>query len=142
MLAFLLLLVIQFTPLEQQDPFSGTWEGELTHEGGFSEAYQFQLNLKKEGDFYTGTTVVQVEDIYAEMTLNAEALSDQLILINDLKIKRFEIKDGMEWCVKSYQLLRSFDGDEELLQGTWQGKTSFADCIPGKVLLRRAGDRA
>jgi len=138
----ILLLICNFSIGQDIDPFAGTWEGELTHEGGYAPSYAFNLNLKKVGEYYVGTSVVRVDDIYAEMTITGEAMSNQLLIIKDVEIKRHSIKNGMEWCLKSYQILLSNDGYGDVMQGTWQGKTSFSNCIPGKLSLRRAQNRA
>ena len=76
------------------------------------------------------------------MEVTGEAMTDRLLILEDVKMRRFTTKEGMEWCVKSYQLLKGTDEKGSVLEGTWQGKTSFSSCIPGKLSLRRTVDRA
>lgn len=140
------LLIVIFSLLlsfsTNGDPFAGEWEGKLTHEGEYSESYDLYIEIKKDGDGYSGMSIVQVNDIYAKMEISGKLHGKELLVLEDGKVITHEIPDGMEWCHKSYQLRLSEEDGKIFLVGAWQGVTSFANCIPGKIRLERAKIRA
>ncbi|NNE30180.1 MAG: hypothetical protein HKN16_11120 [Saprospiraceae bacterium] len=137
---FLLGLSFLFQP---QQNLEGTWQGTLTHEGGYAASYGIMIHLSQKGDTFSGRSVVKVEDITATMEIEGKYLGKDLLVLKDIKIVDQSIKGGMEWCLKEYQLRLEQDKEGKLtLSGTWQGSTSFGLCIPGTLKLERPKERA
>ena len=125
------------------DDVTGNWIGIITQdEGGYRSEYKFEMYLKQEGTKVHGRSYVYVDDIYAEMELVGELHSGFFLRFKETKMLEFEKFEGMEWCIKKGQLLIKMDKDEWIMDGYWQGNTSFSDCIPGKVKLKRIIPRA
>ncbi len=128
---------------QEIDNLNGSWVGTITQdEGGYRSDYEFEMYLKQEGDKITGRSYVYVDNIYAEMELVGELHSGFFFRFQEVKMLDFEKFEGMEWCIKKGQLLIKLDKDEWIMDGYWQGNTSFSDCIPGRVKLRRVKPRA
>lgn len=129
--------------LVAQGEVSGYWEGELTQdEGGYRSSYKFEMFIIQQGDKITGRSYVFVDDIYAQMEIKGNLHSGLLLMITDMNIIDDKISEGMEWCLKTYQLVRKVKAQQLILEGRWQGKTSFSSCIPGKITLRKVEPRA
>ncbi|MEM1318907.1 MAG: hypothetical protein AAGG75_01560 [Bacteroidota bacterium] len=144
---FLLLLLCLSLPLNAQSTkkqsLAGTWYGHITHEGGgYTSQYNFELKLYHKGDTLTGHCYVSVDDIYAEISVTGTLHSGVLLQLKDIKILNSREFDGLEWCMKEYQLIFKRENKTDLLEGHWQGHTSFSTCIPGKVKLQRLSPRA
>ena len=90
----------------------------------------------------TGRSYVYVDSIYAEMNLIGDVHSGIYLQLEDEKILDHLELHGMEWCIKTYQLLLKQNGDVLRLEGHWQGKTSFSTCVPGRIFLKKTVPRA
>ncbi len=142
-ITILVLLLSTTLSFAQKDVVTGYWEGVLTqNHGGFSPEYKFELYLYQKGDEIVGRAVVSVDDIFVDMDIVGEIHSGLLLQIKDVKIVNDKRKDGMEWCMKEYQAILKRNGNDLELNGHWQGKTSFSDCIPGKISLKKSTPRA
>ncbi|MEL6863356.1 MAG: hypothetical protein AAFP19_03005 [Bacteroidota bacterium] len=127
-----------------QSGVEGYWTGTITHseEGGYRASYTFKLKLEQKGDQITGKSYVYADDIYAVMEVKGTLYSGLYLHLKDEQITDHVEKEGMEWCMKKYQLiLKKVEGKWQL-EGHWQGDTSFSNCIPGKVFLKRGTLRA
>lgn len=137
-----LLLCFLFLGLEAQD-LNGYWKGTITqNEGGYRSEYVLELWIYQKEDSIIGKSYVFVDNIYAEMEISGSIHSDVYLQIKDDKIISHEELEGMEWCIKSYQLLLKQTGGVMRLEGHWQGITSFSSCIPGKIYLKKSIPRA
>lgn len=126
-----------------QQELSGYWKGIITQEdGGFIPEYALEIYIVQKGDSITGRSYVSVDDIYAEMNLKGTVHSGILLELRDEKILDHEELNGMEWCMKKYQLMLKKEGDVLKMEGHWQGETSFSSCVPGKIYLQKTVPRA
>lgn len=123
-------------------PFSGTWKGVITQADGYRAEFGIELNLTQKGKKLMGRSYVFVDSIYAEMNIEGIVHSSSIILIKDLEILDSKLTEGLEWCMKNYQLVLKKEGPIWKLEGHWQGKTTGKDCDPGKVKLKRLVPRA
>jgi len=138
----LFLLLCLALPGIAQD-IGGLWKGTITqNKGGYRSEYTLELVLIQKGDSIQGRSYVFVDEIYAEMDIKGDFHSGVYLQIKDTEILNHEELEGMEWCIKSYQLLLKKNGGDWSLEGHWQGNTSFSSCIPGRILLKRAIPRA
>ncbi|MEL6636458.1 MAG: hypothetical protein AAFW73_14740 [Bacteroidota bacterium] len=150
LIAFVLLLLAALPVAEAQKKdkdkikldLSGSWQGVVTQEEGYSTEYALELYLRQDGNKITGRSYVSVDSIYAEMEIEGVALADKILMIKDIRIIDDEIIEKLEWCIKSYQLMLRREQDVWHLEGRWQGKTSTNDCTPGQVYLRKSVPRA
>ena len=141
-LAILLSCVFPFISFSQ-DELSGYWKGKITQEdGGYIPEYSFEIQMLQLEDSITGRSYVFVDSIYAEMNLSGNIHSEIFIELKDEKIIDHEELQGMEWCIKKYQLFLKRNEDTLYLEGHWQGETSFSTCVPGKIFLEKKIPRA
>ncbi len=148
-LLLLFLLIATFSATAQKKSkqkekvdFSGSWQGVVTQQDGYSSEYSMELYLRQEGNKIIGRSYVSVDSIYAEMEVEGVALAGKIVMVKDMKIVDDEIIDKLEWCLKTYQLILRKEEDAWHLEGSWQGKTSVRDCIPGEIYLKKAIPRA
>lgn len=135
--------ILTFSLLPAQSNLDGLWRGTITqNEGGYRSEYDLEIWIYQKGDSIIGNSFVFVDSIYAEMTIRGTIESELYIDIHDKEIIAHEELSGMEWCIKTYQLLLKQIGSTLRLEGHWQGRTSFSNCIPGKVFLRKVTPRA
>ena len=121
-----------------QDGFSGVWKGILTQDdGGFRSKYEFELYLIQDGDKITGRSYVYIDNIFAEMDLEGSLLNDNTIWFQETTIGYNKILPGMHWCLKNGKLTLKKSWSSQKLEGYWEGKTPFSDCVPGKIYLQR-----
>lgn len=141
---FIFTFLMSFPLMAQKNKpsFVGVWKGVISQDEGYRNEYGMELYLKQDGDKLSGRSFVHVDDIYAEMKVEGMAHSKSIILITDIEIMDNEIMEGMEWCMKNYQLVLKKNGETWHLEGHWQGKTTFSTCVPGKVKLQRLVPRA
>ncbi len=129
--------------LASAQDINGYWRGTITQdEGGYRSEYILELWIYQKGDSIIGKSYVFVDSIYAEMEISGTLFSDVYLQIKDDRIISHEELEGMEWCIKSYQLLLKQTGSALRLEGHWQGVTSFSSCIPGKIFLKKSIPRA
>lgn len=133
---------IIITAVNAQD-INGYWKGTITqNEGGYRSEYILEVWLFQKGDSIMGKSFVFVDSIYAEMEVSGSFHNGVYLTMKDDKINTHEELQGMEWCIKSYQLLLKQIGAVMRLEGHWQGVTSFSSCIPGRIYLSKAIPRA
>ena len=126
-----------------QSDLTGLWKGTITqNEGGYRPEYVFEIYLNQKGEVITGRSYVFVDKIYAVMNLNGSLHSGLYLNLKDEKILEHKVDNGMEWCMKKYQLVLKQKGGTMHLEGFWQGDTTFSTCIPGKVRLTKINPRA
>jgi hypothetical protein len=147
---FLLSFLLQWQlakPLEQPAmdvDISGTWTGITTqNEGGYSSSYNISLFLKNENGKITGTSVLSIDDIFAKIEVEGTFQHGLSLVLKDVAITENKVVDNvnMEWCMKNYILLLKKENNQWHMEGHWHGKTSFGDCTPGKVFLKRGVER-
>ena len=141
-LLFIAFIFLAFQSVGQKD-LSGLWLGKITQEeGGYAPDYTFEIYIKHVGSKIEGRSYVFVDDIYATFDISGDIYSGIYLNLNDSEILENKVNEGMEWCLKKYQLVFKVKDGEYHLEGFWQGKTSFSTCIPGKVFLKRTEPRA
>ncbi|MCB0704710.1 MAG: hypothetical protein KDC34_05345 [Saprospiraceae bacterium] len=137
--------LIAFSVAAQSD-FAGVWVGTITqNEGGYRSEYYFEFHINEIDDdgLVYGKTFVKVDTIFAKMEFTGKIQSGVYLQFQESEILTDKKFVGMDWCLKRGQLIIRKDENEEfILEGYWQGKTSFSECIPGKILLRRGVPRA
>lgn len=143
-LFFSLLLFWTSADLLQADSkLAGHWVGYITQdEGGYRSKYDFELYLSQDGRKIEGRSYVYVDNVFAEMKLTGRLKAGIYVELNEEDFVDFRKFEGMEWCLKGFQLVFRQKGEEWILEGYWQGTTSFSDCIPGKVYLTKEIPRA
>ncbi len=139
---FAVLFSVSAFAQKEKIPFSGTWKGVITQADGYRAEYGMELYLNQEGKKLKGRSYVFVDTIYAEMSIEGIVHSKSIILLKDLEIKDSKLTEGLEWCMKNYQMVLKKEGTIWKLEGHWQGKTKSKDCDPGKVKLKRIVPRA
>lgn len=140
------LLIISFSLLStfgiSQD-ISGYWRGTITqNEGGYRSDYVLELWIEQKGDSIIGKSYVFVDNIYAEMNISGTFNSGVYLDLKDNNIVTSAELQGMEWCIKTYQLLLKRREGIWRFEGKWQGVTSFSSCIPGNITLKKTVPRA
>ncbi|MFT6322278.1 MAG: hypothetical protein ACJAT4_003214 [Granulosicoccus sp.] len=126
-----------------QDNLTGLWYGKITQEeGGFAPDYTFEIYITQKGNKIIGRSYVYVDEIYASFDISGELNNEIYLELKDSDILDNKVNDGMEWCLKKYQLVFKMKNGIPNLEGFWQGKTSFSTCIPGKVFLKKQVPRA
>ena len=126
-----------------QDNLTGLWLGKITQEeGGFAPDYTFEIYITQKGNKIKGRSYVFVDEIYASFDISGEVNNEIYLDLKDSDILENKVNDGMEWCLKKYQLVFKMKNGTPSLEGFWQGKTSFSTCIPGKVFLKKQVPRA
>jgi hypothetical protein len=139
----LLALLINPVPQQENSKLAGQWVGYITQdEGGYRTKYDFELYLYQQGRNIEGRSYVYVDNIFAEMTLTGRLKASVYVEFKESEIVDSRQFDGMEWCLKNAQLVLRRKGQEWIMEGYWQGLTSFSDCIPGKVYLTKVIPRA
>ena len=142
-LFFALLIIISVNLCFAQQDLNGYWKGKITHEnGGFIPEYSFELFIIQKGDSITGRSYVYADNIYAEMNITGNVKSGIYLELKDEIILEHEELHGMEWCIKSYQLMLKKKDNVLHLEGHWKGQTSFSTCAPGRVYLQKKVPRA
>ncbi len=138
------LLFIAFSVISaQQINVSGLWRGTITqNEGGYRPKYDFEIFLNQKGNKLSGRSYVFIENIYAVLELTGEITGSQTIQIKETRIVDSKKTQGLEWCIKSYNLTFSKSGNKLTLSGSWFGHTNGVPCVPGVVSLSKKFARA
>lgn len=129
--------------LAGQNNLSGTWEGTIEQTKGDQHS-EFDLTMKiiQSGNEIIGRSIIEIEGMFVEMEIRGSVHSGVFTQIKDTRIIDSNEKDGIEWCDKSYQLVYKLKEKEKVLEGHWQGTTSFSTCVPGKIFLKKQIIRA
>lgn len=100
---------------------SGKWIGKRSQyswdKSSFIEVFEYEFDLKQEGDKITGTTTIITKNgEYADM------LIEGMLVGNKLFFREYEVKGAIRpenkvWCFKSGELNFTTDGNNLVLQG-------------------------
>src|ERR1043165_9719877 len=83
----------------------------------FIESFQYEFDLKQEGDIVTGTsTIINANGEYADMKLEGVIIGNKLHFA-EKEVKSAIRPDGKVWCFKSGELYFAKDGDNVRLVG-------------------------
>lgn len=139
---YLLVFACSFTLA--QNSFNGNWEGEITMErdGKTTQSFKIVIQLTQDSSGIKGKSWIWNENFKANFEIQGEIKENQMIL-KDVKLIEGDILPSGEWCEKIIVLLiDTNDLKKDKLEGSWQGKTTFSRCTPGKVFLKKDKDRA
>jgi hypothetical protein len=100
---------------------SGKWTGKRKQyswdKKSFIEVFQYEFDLKQEGDIITGTsTIINSNGEYADMKLEGVIVGNKLHFA-EKEVKSAARPDGKVWCFKSGELYFAKDGDNIKLVG-------------------------
>lgn len=100
---------------------SGKWVGKRNQYSSdkktFIESFQYEFELKQEGNIITGTsTIINSNGEYADMKLEGVIIGNKLHFA-EKEVKSAARPDGKIWCFKSGELFISKDGDNIKLAG-------------------------
>lgn len=100
---------------------SGKWSGKRNQysldKKSFIESFQYEFDLKQEGDIITGTsTIISSNGEYADMKLEGVLIGNKLHFA-EKEVKSAIRPDGKVWCFKSGELFFAKDGDNLKLVG-------------------------
>ena len=100
---------------------NGKWSGKrmqyTADKKSFAEIFQYEFDLKQEGDIITGTsTIISSNGDFADMKLEG------VLIGNKLHFREYQVKnairpEGKIWCFKSGELSFAKDGDNIKLVG-------------------------
>ncbi|MEL7021937.1 MAG: hypothetical protein AAGK47_10025 [Bacteroidota bacterium] len=139
----LLICIIAAASLHAQSTISGSWKGVITQDdGGYRTRYDFELYLNVKDNQITGRSYVTVDDIFCEMKITGSLQEGQKVYFKEIELVDSRQTEGMEWCFKQAVLRLGVDHGKVQLSGSWEGTTSFSNCIPGKVFLQKIVPRA
>ncbi len=100
---------------------NGKWSGKRHQYSwdhkSFIETFQYEFDLKQEGDIITGTsTIINSNGEYADMKLEGVLIGNKLHFA-EKEVKSAIRPDGKVWCFKSGELFFAKDGDNVKLVG-------------------------
>jgi hypothetical protein len=141
---FLFLLGYILTPFSgiAQKGIDGNWEGTITMEqdGKTIVTYKLVLQLSQDSSQITGYSWIWYNDLKANFSLQGNFEGINLTIKDDTLMKSDVLPSG-EWCIKEMFLTLIRHRKYDKLEGTWRGKTSFSQCTPGKISLKKITDR-
>jgi hypothetical protein len=127
----------------QAEDLNGIWKGILTQgQGGCYPQYSLELQI----NFFNNQISGRVYDYYdtgryVKLSFSGRynPKTHRMVLIEN-KVLQFNIPADCVPCIKTYDLIYSKNGDEELLSGDWKGHIVDRpnSCPPGKITLRKA----
>ena len=113
-------LILSATQVAKLD-LNGKWSGKrmqyTADKKAFAETFQYEFDLKQEGNIVTGTsTIIDENGNFADMNLEG------VLVGNKLQFREFAVKNairpqGKIWCFKSGELNFAKDGDKINLVG-------------------------
>lgn len=141
---FLPILMLVLTPvfLKAED-LNGIWKGTLTQgPGGCYLQYFLELQINFAGDRITGKAYdYSDKNHFVKMSFTGRynPLTHRMVLMEN-KVLQENIPVDCAPCMKTYDLIYSKKGEEELLTGDWVGIISGyrSSCPPGKIALKKA----
>jgi hypothetical protein len=146
---FLFPLLLCITIASQAQDINGVWKGKLVMAaGGCFPVYNVEMQLQSAGTKITGT-IYHFSDSLNYVRENFEGSfkrDSNLILIKEIGIITFKVKEDCVPCIKTYNLTYHKGGGElvkeEQLRGTWSTPTGKAMdgktiCDPGTIVLTR-----
>jgi len=101
---------------------NGKWTGKRHQyswdKKSFIETFQYEFDLKQEGDIITGTsTIINSNGEYADMKLEGVIIGNKLHFA-EKEVKSAIRPDGKVWCFKSGELFFAKEGDNVKLVGS------------------------
>jgi hypothetical protein len=120
----------------------GFWEGHLTVEDGDKVLMycDLRLHLTTKNDTIKGKSIISFADKTA--VYEVVGYSDKNILVlSEINLQYHDSLPNGEWCKKKMSFYLDADRQQTSLIGAWQGKTTFSDCRPGKIFLKRGEER-
>ena len=146
---FFLLLLLGIAVSSQGQDINGVWKGKLVMAaGGCFPIYNVEMQLQSAGTKITGT-IYHFSDSMNYVRENFEGTykpDSNIILIKEIGIITFKIREDCVPCIKTYNLSYHKDGGElvkeEQIRGTWSTPTGKAmdgktTCHPGTIVLTR-----
>jgi hypothetical protein len=132
------------TTFAQRDTLTGFWKGVLTVEKDeqILAEYDVFFSFTEENDSIVGFSTIVYKNLAAKLSFKATRKNDDILEIKEINIIKADALSAGEWCVKNITLKRFFEKDKVVWRGEWTGKTSFSDCVPGKIYLKKAVQRA
>ena len=139
-LTFLSCLMIMSISWAQ--PIAGKWYGKITQiEGGYSENYDFELNLTQ-GRKISGESYAYIpKTLSVKIGIRGFIDRDTIRLSESLyDIRERRVPPNWEACIKNLNLKYYKQGNDEFLKGVWNGISmeDGSDCLPGEIILSRS----
>ena len=136
-----LALVFLTTALFSQN-LTGKWYGKITQKpGGYSELYDFELNLSQRKNIWGDSFAFLEDSIEIRIGLSGFVEKDTIRLRENRDWVR---SDKVPWnwtaCIKDINLTYRKENTFEFLEGTWTGVSKdfpYDTCIPGRIILSR-----
>jgi hypothetical protein len=142
-LTFIILLSFFGTFAYTQPVLDGVWEGEITMESNGKTVQTFKLIVHLTQDSLgklSGRSWIWYKALRANFDLKVEQ-QKELITVRDAFLIDADNLPSGEWCEKVMELTLVQHKKKTTLEGKWRGKTSFSQCTPGKVFLKKNVDR-
>ena len=127
---------------------NGKWSGQRRQysadKKSFVETFQYEFDLKQDGDIITGTsTIISANGDYADMKLEG------VLVGNKLHFREYEVKNairpnGKIWCFKSGELSFAKEGDNIKLVGATSSYMEVYNypCSGGETELSKVDNSA
>ncbi|MEY4905530.1 MAG: hypothetical protein RLZZ292_3345 [Bacteroidota bacterium] len=128
----------------KDDDIEGNWEGTITREeGGKTTEFKIKIVLEqKKGKTITGYSTVYYDKFHAKMSLKGEVMKGGIVKYEEIALVDKDDINDAEWCIKQVALFLRKEKGQLIMDGLWQGKTSFSTCVPGRILLKKVAPRA
>ncbi len=129
----------------KDNEIEGNWEGIITREeGGKTTEFKIKVVLEqKKGKKITGYSTVYYDKFHAKMSLKGEVLQDgEFVKYDEITLVDKDDINDAEWCIKQVALHLRKEKGQLIMDGLWQGKTSFSTCVPGRIVLKKVAPRA
>ena len=121
---------------------NGIWEGAFTQKGGYKDEYKTIIKIVQKGKKISGTTISYVDNLHATLRFEGEIKDNKFVVFAEKEfIETGNLGDEKAWCKKSIAVQIKHIKGTIVLEGLWGGKSSFGDCIPGTVVLKKMADR-
>ena len=135
LLCFLFLATV--IALEAQD-INGVWRGKLTQDpGGCYPEYFIELQIKQNASGISGFTYVYYDPskyVKLNFTGNLNTTTKRMV-INENKVVDYKIPKDCFPCIKTYDLVLSYQDNEDVLSGSWKAieRGPRVSCPPGHI---------
>jgi hypothetical protein len=119
---------------------SGHWEGSITQDmpNGTRVDYEMEVDITQKKKVCTGIAYVHFEKKYhAQMDFKGKFTKDLFLNYDEQTILKYDQIPNSEWCIKKADLIYKVKDMVPTLEGLWEGKTSFSNCIPGRIYLKK-----
>ncbi len=145
---FTFLFAICFALHAQVAPtLTGNWIGILhqdSTQGVVRSQYQFSMTLTEIDGTITGTSTITSGNDFGTMTLKGK-IKNASFTFKESQIKNEEKTSGyFNWCLKKGTLLLRKEESKLILEGNWQGYTTWGDtrmtCSPGTIFLTKESE--